>query len=86
MAISTALVGPYDRIPTHEKTRAQVGIPTPIYIELFHNLLIFRGGQDKILARLFYTFQTILSVHYPNLFDYSLDEREEIVNHVLNLS
>jgi hypothetical protein len=84
MSQTTALIGPYDKLQTHEKLRAQVGIPRERYDLIFNQLLIYRGAQDKILARLFHTFDTILNECYPNIFDFTLAQREEAVNKILN--
>ena len=84
MAQSTSLIGPYDRVPTTDKTRAQVGIPNDIYDEILVRLLIYRGSQDKILWRLFYVFHSIPQHYHPQIFDEKIATREEIVNDILN--
>ena len=85
MSQSTQLIGPYDELHTHEKVRAQVGIPSAVYDQIFCQLLVYRGAQDKILSRLFFTFHTILKEHFHHLFDETIPQREEIVNDILNL-
>lgn len=87
MAMSTSLIGPYDAIPTHEKIRVMCGVPSVISEELFSSLLIQRGVQDKILARLFHIFyQEFNSELNQKAIRESLTnaDRETIVNDILN--
>lgn len=87
MAVSTALIGPYDDIPTQSKIRIMCGVPLAVTSALFDNLFNQRGVQDKILARMFHIFYLELSsesIQAKLAEAITIHDREEILNSVLN--
>ena len=78
----TKLYGPWDDIPSPEKTRIQVGIPKLVQQRWFHQLLPAWGSQDKVLARLFYGFVKHAETHHKLIPLNPLNE--QIVNNILN--
>jgi hypothetical protein len=84
MSASTALIGPYDKLPTHEKIRTQVGIPLTVYERYFKTYFPYRGSQDKILSRLFHLFMTHLETQHPDIATYTNQQREYYANELLN--
>ncbi len=86
MAISTRIVGPYDFIPTYDKTRVMCGIPSVIVKELFTDTFTLRGVQDKILARIFHIFYLELNSqqHINDLAScITMQDKETVLNNVL---
>jgi len=87
MALSSSLIGPYDKIPTYDKVRIMCGVPSVISKALFDELFKLRGVQDKILARLFYVFYLEITSDKVQaelstcITDY---QTEEVLNKVLN--
>lgn len=87
MGLSTEIPGPYDRIPTQDKTRLMCGIPSDIVNELFPALFPRRGVQDKILARLFHLFYMELtseSVAKMLTEAETIHDKEQVLNQILN--
>lgn len=85
--MSTSLIGPYDAIPTYDKTRIMCGVPTELVKEMFTEHFTSRGVQDKILARLFHIFYLELdSPASRAALDacVTVSDKEKLINDLLN--
>ena len=80
----TRIIGPYDQLTTDQKFRIHFGVPKNIVKDMFTDIIPYRGAQDKICARLFHLFYTELLTRYPNIHSFSDEDKENVINELLN--
>jgi hypothetical protein len=83
MSNTTALLGPYDNLPAHEKTNLSACIPVDVKHRLFQIFLSRRGSIDKVLCRCINMIDAYISEH-AFLYEHDEHTREAIINNILN--
>ena len=83
LMLSTTLLGPYDNLPTSEKTIVSAAIPPDVKERLFVDFLPRRGAVDKLMTRQLYMIDAYLCAN-PSILSIEENKREEVVNNLLN--
>ena len=83
MSLSTIILGPYDDMPTSEKTIVSAAIPPDVKDRLFVNFLPRRGAVDKVITRQLYALDAFLCKH-PFLSALDEESREKLVHALFN--
>lgn len=83
MSLSTAILGPYDDVPTSEKVVVSAAIPPEVKDRLFIDFLTRRGAVDKVITRQLFVIDAYLC-KYPHLSQLEDEDKEKVVNNLLN--